>query len=75
MCENLVGYILVCLTSLAYNSFLPLKGLSEEDAQLLSDEVAIVFHCAATVKFDEPLRASIQMNVRCILVKESVRGS
>ncbi|KAI1705671.1 male sterility protein domain-containing protein [Ditylenchus destructor] len=38
-------------------------GLNEADARLLCDQVAIVFHCAATVKFDEKLRVSIQMNV------------
>uniref|UniRef100_A0A915MJE3 Fatty acyl-CoA reductase n=1 Tax=Meloidogyne javanica TaxID=6303 RepID=A0A915MJE3_MELJA len=38
-------------------------GLSCEDQETLANEVSIVFHCAATVKFDEALRASIQMNV------------
>lgn len=41
----------------------PEMGLSESDAKLLYKNVSIVFHCAATVKFDEPLRVSIQMNV------------
>uniref|UniRef100_A0A915KWH3 Fatty acyl-CoA reductase n=1 Tax=Romanomermis culicivorax TaxID=13658 RepID=A0A915KWH3_ROMCU len=31
-------------------------GLSENDAKTLLNEVSIVFHCAATVKFDEALR-------------------
>ena len=38
-------------------------GLSEADSNLLCDQVSIVFHCAATVKFDEALRVAIQMNV------------
>lgn len=38
-------------------------GLSETNAQTLLDEVSIVFHCAATVKFDEALRISVAMNV------------
>ncbi|KAL7071667.1 hypothetical protein ACQ4LE_009393 [Meloidogyne hapla] len=38
-------------------------GLSYEDQETLANEISIVFHCAATVKFDEALRASIQMNV------------
>ncbi|KAH7724479.1 male sterility protein [Aphelenchoides avenae] len=38
-------------------------GLSQADTQLLCDDVSIVFHCAATVKFDEALRVSVKMNV------------
>ena len=29
----------------------------------LCDDVSVVFHCAATVKFDEQLRISVEMNV------------
>ncbi|XP_050411119.1 fatty acyl-CoA reductase 1 [Patella vulgata] len=38
-------------------------GLSDEDIQTLSQQVSVVFHSAATVKFDEELRLSLQMNV------------
>ncbi|CAG9532435.1 unnamed protein product [Cercopithifilaria johnstoni] len=38
-------------------------GLNQLDMQTICDEVSIVFHCAATVKFDEALRMSIEMNV------------
>ena len=31
-------------------------GISEEDEKMLTEEVSIIFHSAATVKFDEPLR-------------------
>ncbi|CAM1154507.1 FAR1 (predicted) [Pycnogonum litorale] len=41
----------------------PNLGLSEEDLKLLKSEVSIIFHSAATVKFNEPLRTSILMNV------------
>jgi len=34
----------------------PDLGLSEEDLHHVSDEVSIVFHTAATIKFDAPLR-------------------
>lgn len=34
----------------------PGLGLSAADVQRLSTEVSIVFHSAATVKFDEPLK-------------------
>jgi len=41
----------------------PQLGLSEEDARRLRNEVSVVIHCAATIKFDEALRVSVGMNV------------
>lgn len=41
----------------------PDLGLSAEDAKLICDNVSVVFHCAATVRFDERMRLAIQMNV------------
>ncbi|XP_064634182.1 fatty acyl-CoA reductase 1-like [Lineus longissimus] len=41
----------------------PELGISAEDEAKLISEVSIVFHSAATVKFDEALRFSLQMNV------------
>lgn len=38
-------------------------GLSPADETLLSDAVSVVFHCAATVKFDEELKVAVTMNV------------
>lgn len=38
-------------------------GLSSDDQRLIFDNVSVVFHCAATVRFDERLRDAIQMNV------------
>lgn len=35
---------------------LPGLGISNANIELLSQEVSIVFHSAATVKFDEPMR-------------------
>ena len=34
----------------------PNLGLSEEDTATITDNVSVVFHSAATVKFDEPLK-------------------
>ncbi|XP_045538347.1 fatty acyl-CoA reductase wat [Papilio machaon] len=45
----------------------PGLGLSLEDRQLLTDKVNVMFHCAATVKFDEQLRAALATNVRAPL--------
>ena len=34
-------------------------GISHEDAEKLRNNVSIVFHSAATVRFDEPLRYDV----------------
>jgi len=39
-------------------------GLSAADRQLLADRVSIVFHVAATTRFDLPLRQAVIINVR-----------
>jgi fatty acyl-CoA reductase len=38
-------------------------GLSQDEINEICENVSIVFHCAATVKFDEILRVSVQMNL------------
>ncbi|XP_045465464.1 uncharacterized protein LOC123674585 [Harmonia axyridis] len=38
--------------------------LCREDRTWLCEEVNVVFHCAATVRFDEPLRRAVLLNVR-----------
>ena len=42
---------------------LPGLGISDEDEERLISDVSIVFHSAATVRLDEPLRTSVNMNV------------
>lgn len=39
-------------------------GLSDEDYNMLVKNISIVFHVAATVRFDEPIRDAIIKNVR-----------
>jgi fatty acyl-CoA reductase len=39
-------------------------GLSDADRQLLAERVSIVFHAAATIRFDAPLRQAVMINVR-----------
>lgn len=39
-------------------------GLSNDDYNMLVKNVSIVFHVAATVRFDEPIKDSIIKNVR-----------
>jgi fatty acyl-CoA reductase len=38
-------------------------GISQADQKILADSVSIVFHSAATVKFDEALKLSVGMNI------------
>ncbi|XP_013185416.2 fatty acyl-CoA reductase wat [Amyelois transitella] len=42
-------------------------GLTLSDRQMLTEKVNIIFHSAATVKFDEHLRAALNTNVRAPL--------
>uniref|UniRef100_A0AAY5KUU2 Fatty acyl-CoA reductase n=1 Tax=Esox lucius TaxID=8010 RepID=A0AAY5KUU2_ESOLU len=42
---------------------LPELDLSREDQEVLADCVNIVFHCAATIRFNEPLKDAMQLNV------------
>lgn len=39
-------------------------GLSQEDMKLLINEVSVIFHTAANVRFIEPIKNSVLMNVR-----------
>lgn len=43
---------------------LPDLGISAEDRQLLAAEVSIIYHCAATVRFDETLKKAVLLNTR-----------
>lgn len=38
-------------------------GLSDDDRENLIKSTDVIFHCAANVRFDQPLRPMIQMNV------------
>uniref|UniRef100_A0A3Q2SYU3 Fatty acyl-CoA reductase n=1 Tax=Fundulus heteroclitus TaxID=8078 RepID=A0A3Q2SYU3_FUNHE len=41
----------------------PGLSISSEDAERLTACINVVFHCAATVRFDEPLKHALQLNV------------
>ncbi|XP_076617984.1 putative fatty acyl-CoA reductase CG5065 [Colletes latitarsis] len=43
---------------------LPYLGLSPEDRIMLTQRVNIVFHSAATVRFDEPLKVAVNLNTK-----------
>ncbi|XP_077520154.1 uncharacterized protein LOC144129978 [Amblyomma americanum] len=42
---------------------LPSLGLSASDRATLVEEVSVVFHSAATINFNEPLKLAVQLNV------------
>ncbi|CAK9831533.1 Putative fatty acyl-CoA reductase CG5065 [Anthophora retusa] len=42
----------------------PNLGLSQEDRNMLTQKVNIVFHSAATVKFNEPLKVAVNLNTK-----------
>ena len=42
---------------------LPGLGITDSDRQMLERSVHVVFHSAATIRFDEPLRVAVEMNV------------
>ena len=43
---------------------MPTLGISDNDLNLLSDSVSVVFHLAARVKLDENLKAAFESNVK-----------
>lgn len=45
---------------------LPDLGLSEQDKDIFLREVDVVFHCAATVRFDEHIKVASRINVRAV---------
>lgn len=42
----------------------PNLGISDADRQILQTEVNVIFHVAATVRFDAPLKDAVYINVR-----------
>lgn len=52
------------LTAVSGDITQPLLGLTEADQRMLQTNVSVVFHSAATVKFDEALSLSVAMNLQ-----------
>lgn len=42
----------------------PELGLAPDDVKRICEDVSVVFHCAATVKFDEHIRIAVRMNIQ-----------
>lgn len=41
----------------------PFAGISDESITILKEKVNFVFHCAASVRFDEPLETALKINL------------
>ncbi|KAL0280988.1 UNVERIFIED_CONTAM: hypothetical protein PYX00_002124 [Menopon gallinae] len=52
------------LTAVSGDVTLPELGLSAEDRQMLIENVNFVYHMAATIRFDEPLKKAVLLNTR-----------
>lgn len=42
----------------------PELAISPEDRQLITEKVSIIYHCAATIRFDETLKKAVMLNTR-----------
>ncbi|KAL0273819.1 UNVERIFIED_CONTAM: hypothetical protein PYX00_006400 [Menopon gallinae] len=52
------------ITAIKGDCSVPRLGLSDEDYDMLTKRVSVIFHGAATVRFDEPLKVAAHINVR-----------
>lgn len=43
---------------------MPDLGISHEDRNLIINNVSIIYHCAATIRFDEALKTALLLNTR-----------
>lgn len=46
------------------NMALPDLGINKEDRKLLTEKVSIIYHVAATVRFDEKLKDAVALNIK-----------
>lgn len=54
------------ISMLSGDCALPDLGLNEQDKNILLTQVDVIFHCAATVRFDEHLKVAARINVRAV---------
>lgn len=52
-----------CIKIINGNIEEPSMGLSSNDREWIAENVNFVFHCAATIKFNEPLEFATRINV------------
>lgn len=51
------------IVSVAGDCSLPGLGMSVADKELLVQQISIIFHVAATVKFDEKMKLAVAINI------------
>lgn len=39
-------------------------GISDEDRKLITENVSLIYHFAATIRFDEKLKKAVELNTR-----------
>lgn len=39
-------------------------GVSDEDRKLITENVSLIYHFAATIRFDEKLKKAVELNTR-----------
>lgn len=39
-------------------------AISEEDRKIITDRCSLIYHCAATIRFDEMLKRAVELNTR-----------
>ena len=52
------------LSAVAGDISLPGLGISADDLQMLKANVSVVFHLAATIRFNDELKIATQMNIK-----------
>ncbi|KAF7404776.1 hypothetical protein HZH66_003682 [Vespula vulgaris] len=52
------------VTAIKGDVMLPELGISAEDKKMLIDKITIIYHAAATVRFDEALKKAVLLNTR-----------
>ncbi|RWS24446.1 putative fatty acyl-CoA reductase-like protein [Leptotrombidium deliense] len=58
-CPNVLEKVIAISGDITY----PMLGINSTDLSMLRSEVSIVFHSAATIRFDEPLKRAVNLNV------------
>ncbi|XP_034541660.1 fatty acyl-CoA reductase 1 isoform X2 [Notolabrus celidotus] len=51
------------IIAMSSDLILPELDLSKEDQSILAENINVVFHCAATIRFNEALKDAVQLNV------------
>lgn len=60
-----IGSQLLCSTACNINpDYFFFLGISQKDRQTLIENVDVIYHCAASIRFDDPLYKAILVNVR-----------